>query len=114
MKLERVFTSRTRSTREVRYYITSLTRRQAPARFLLKTIRGHWGAIENGLHRVRDTTFDEDRCTIFRGHAPQNLAALRNAALTWLRRIGAGKITTTVRSFARNSLRLFSRFGYRN
>lgn len=100
--------------RETVYYITSLSRSRANAPQLLELVRDHWGAIENGLHYVRDEAFGEDRSTIFRGQAPQNLAALRNAALNWLRRSGVDKITATLRSFARNPLRLLSQFGYPN
>ena len=97
---------------ETSYYITSLTRRQADAGRLEEMIRGHWGAIENGLHWVRDMTFDEDRCTISRGHAAQNLAACRNGALNWLRSKGVGNIAAKIRSFTRNSQRLFACFGF--
>jgi predicted transposase YbfD/YdcC len=103
-----------RVERETAYYITSLSRSRAGAQKLLSLVRGHWGAIENGLHYVRDEALGEDRSTIFRGHAPQNLAALRNAALNWLRSSGTGKITPALRNFARNPLRLFSQLGYQN
>jgi hypothetical protein len=63
---------------------------------------------------VRDEVLGEDRCTIFRGHAPQNLAALRNVALNWLRADGVGKISATLRSVARNPWRLFTRLCYPN
>jgi predicted transposase YbfD/YdcC len=78
----------------------------------LELVRRHWGAIENGVHHVRDTTFDEDRCTIFRGDAPENLASLRNLALNWLRKAKIGKIAPTIRSFTRNSQRLFTQLGF--
>jgi predicted transposase YbfD/YdcC len=101
-------------TREVAYYITSLPRQRANAKRLLELSRRHWGAIENGLHYVRDMAFGEDRSTIFRGHAAENLASVRNLALNWLRSQGVGNITATLRSFARNSPRLFAQFGYVN
>jgi hypothetical protein len=41
--------------------------------------RGHWG-IES-IHYVRDVTFGEDASTVCIGHAPQNLAALRNLVI---------------------------------
>ncbi len=41
--------------------------------------RGHWG-IER-VHYVRDVTFGEDASTVRTGHAPQNLAALRNLVI---------------------------------
>lgn len=99
---------------ETAYYITSLSRNRADANRLEQLIRGHWGAIENGLHWVRDVTLGEDACTICRGHAPQNLAAFRNAALNWLRRTGVGNIAAKIRSFTRNPQRLFAMLGLVN
>ena len=63
---------------------------------------------------MRDEVLREDRSTIRTGHAPQNLAALRNAALSWLRVEGTDKISATLRSFARHPLRLFTMLGYPN
>lgn len=99
---------------EVAYCVMSLDRSQASAERLLALARNHWGAIENGLHYVRDEAFGEDRSPIFRGDAPQNLAALRNAALNLLRRSNVSNVTATLRSFARNPQRLFAILGYRN
>lgn len=113
-QIERRRTIRGQTTIEIGYYITSLPRARAPAKRLSALARQHWGAIENGVHYVRDEAFGEDRVTIFRGGAPQNLAALRNAALNWLRRRGCDKVTATLRSFARNPLRLFTKLGYPN
>lgn len=98
-------------TREVRYFVTSLTRGRADARRLLEIVRGHWGAIENGLHWLRDVVFREDRSTISKGHAPQNLAALRNAALTCVRSDGDGAVSCKLRRFNRQPQRLFAMLG---
>src|SRR5208283_172838 len=49
-----------KSRDEIVYGITSLPVHQANASRLLRLNRGHWG-IENGLHYVRDVSFDEDR-----------------------------------------------------
>jgi predicted transposase YbfD/YdcC len=46
--------------------------------------RSHWG-VENRLHWVLDVTFREDNCRVRKGHAPQNLSALREFALSLLR-----------------------------
>jgi len=40
------------------------------------------------LHYVRDVTCREDQARTNAGHAPQVLAALRNTALTVIRRLG--------------------------
>jgi hypothetical protein len=47
-------------------------------------VRAHWG-IENGLHWVLDTVFDEDRARNRKDHGPENLAILRKLALNVLR-----------------------------
>lgn len=99
---------------DVTYYATSLPPDRADARVLLAIIRRHWGVVENGVHWVRDTVLHEDRHTLSKGHAPQNMATTRNAALNWLRATGHGKFTSRIRSFARNSLKLFTKLGYRN
>lgn len=103
---------RGQASEETAYYITSLPRWRAGEKRLLTLARKHWGAIENGIHYVRDVAFREDRCPIFRGHAPENLATVRNAALNWLRSEDARNITATLRRFARNSLALFTEFGF--
>lgn len=101
-----------KTTREVRYFVTSLARSQVDALRPLKIVRGHWNAIENGLHWVRDVVFREDRSTISTGHAPQNLAALRNAVLACLRADGGGTVAAKLRRFARKSERLFTTLGF--
>ena len=103
-----------RTESETAYYITSAPRRLARADVLLDWSRARWGAIENGLHYVRDEAFGEDRCTVSTGHAVQNLAALRNAALNLLRRADVTNILAKLRSFTRNPWPLFRSFGYPN
>jgi len=100
------------TTTETAYYITSLSRRQANAEQLAKVIRDHWGRTENGLHWVRDVVLDEDRCTIFKSHSPQNWAGVRNAALDFLRNLKIDSFAATIRSFTRQSSRLFVILGY--
>ncbi len=111
-QITRQRTIRDETTTEVVCFVTSLSREQADAKRLLALTRNHWGAIENGLHWVRDEVMGDDRSTIFRGHAPQNFAALRNAALNWLRRHDCPKIAKTLRSFYRKSSRLFAILGF--
>ena len=43
---------------------------------LLKLIVGHWDAIENGVHRVRDVTLGEDACRVARPKAARNRVTL--------------------------------------
>ena len=62
-------------------------------------LRGHWG-IENRAHHVRDVVFDEDRCQVRSGAAPQVLAAGRNLAIALLRRAGYPGIAAALRTLA--------------
>ena len=113
-RVERQRVLRGKRTTEVAYYVSSLTRQRASPKRLLALSRRHWGSTENGLHYVRDVAFGEDRGPIFRGNAPENLATVRNGVLNWLRSEGVGNITAALRSFARNSHRLFAAFGFVN
>ena len=51
------------------------------------------------LHYVRDKTLGEDRVQIHVGHAPQALAAVRNAILTALRHQHWGSIADALRYY---------------
>ena len=80
VKVTRRRTLSTYCSWETVFYITSLTRREAPASRLFQLIRGHW-AIENRLHYIRDQTFDEDASRVRKGHGPENMALLRNLTI---------------------------------
>jgi len=86
-------------TREVSYAVTSLPPEQADATALLAALRGHW-RIENQAHWVRDVVWDEDRCQVRCGAAPQVLAASRNLAASLLRRAGYGNLAAALRTLA--------------
>ncbi len=47
-------------------------------------MRGHWG-IENSLHWVLDTSFNEDDCQMYRENAAELLAIIRHMVLNSLR-----------------------------
>jgi len=97
--LERTTVRNGKTTVEVQFAITSVTREQADAAKLLACWRGHWH-IENRLHWIRDVVYGEDKCQVRSGHGPQNLAALRNAAINLLRFSGRPKIAPSLRQFA--------------
>jgi len=97
-RLVRTTHDRRGTQRETSYLITSLTPRQADPARLLALIRGHW-SIES-RHWVRDVTFGEDRSRLRSGHAPQVMAALRNLALTLIRRTGTTEIAAYRRHLA--------------
>ena len=98
-RLERRRTIKGKCTTEIAYGITSLARTQADAAALLALVRGHW-SIENNLFGVRDTTFGEDACRVRTGHAPQNLAAIRNAVITLLNQHNRSNKAATLRRHA--------------
>lgn len=94
-------TGQRRTSREVAYGITDLTREQANAARLLHLNRDHWG-IENSVFYVRDEAFGEDRSRIRRQSAPEVLAGLRNAAINLLRLTKCKNISASLRSCSWN------------
>ena len=109
-RLERTTVRQGKITVEVQYAITSLARDRADAELLNTRWRCHWG-IENRLHWVRDVTFGEDKCQVKQGHAPQNLAAFRNAAISLLRICGCKEIASALRDFSYQPLKLLRFLG---
>lgn len=86
--VEAIRTCEGKTSREVRYYISSL----APdAQRLADSIRTHW-SIENPLHWVLDVAFHEDECRIRTGHAPENFTLLRHLALSALNQETTAKV----------------------
>jgi predicted transposase YbfD/YdcC len=83
---------------EVAYAVTSLPPQRATPPQLLTLWRRHW-SVENQLHYIRDTAFAEDRSTARAGHAPQVMAAFRNAAIGLIRALGTTKIAAATRLF---------------
>lgn len=77
-----------KTSREVRYYISSLT---PNAQVLAEAIRTHW-SVENPLHWVLDVAFREDECRIRTGHAPENFTLLRHLALSALNQDNSVKL----------------------
>jgi hypothetical protein len=98
-RLERWVSYRGQTRREVVYGVTSLPPEAATAEELLRLWRGHWG-IENRVHWVRDVTFDEDRCQVRSGSAPQVVAALRNLVISLVRKAGHGNVAAALRRHA--------------
>jgi hypothetical protein len=100
-------------SRETRYFITSVPRQLGGASRLLVWGRGHW-SIENRSHYVRDVTLGEDASRIRKGSGPEIMAALRNAAVGFLRLTGATNIAETVRRNASQVRALFTKLGILN
>ena len=95
---------------EVQYAITSLPPRRVDAAKLLALWRSHWG-IENRVHWVRDTLWQEDRCRVKHPRGGHNLAAFRNAAINLLRLAQTTNLAAAVRENAYRVDRLFARLG---
>ena len=66
---------------EIGYYAASLAPEELNDDALLEVIRGHWSAIENGVHHRRDVSFGEDACRVAQRSAAHALATLRNLAI---------------------------------
>lgn len=66
---------------EVGYYATSVAAQEMSEAELLDVVRGHWAAIENGVHHRRDVSFGEDACRVADRSAAHALATLRNLAI---------------------------------
>jgi predicted transposase YbfD/YdcC len=86
-------------TRETVYVITDLPSRQARPQDIALALRSHWH-IENKIHYVRDTLWDEDRSQIRTGHGPENMATLRNITLNQLRATDTTNMTEAVRDLS--------------
>jgi predicted transposase YbfD/YdcC len=79
--VERERTTDGRTSRETRYYLSSLDGSVAT---FAASVRRHWG-IENGQHWVLDLAFREDDSRVRMGHAAENLAIIRRIALNLIR-----------------------------
>jgi predicted transposase YbfD/YdcC len=99
-----------KTVREEQFAITSLSPERADPDKLLRIWRSHWG-IENRVHWVRDTLWQEDRCRVKNPTGGHNLAALRNAAINLLRLADTPNLTAATRENAYRVDRLFARLG---
>ena len=80
--VESIREMREQTTREKRYFISSLPLNVAK---FAEAAREHW-SVENSLHWQLDISFREDDCRVRKGHAPENLAILRRFALSLIKR----------------------------
>lgn len=99
------------TTEKTVYGVTSLPVREASPRQLMAHIRNHWGAIENGVHWVRDVVMEEDDSFIRKGTAPQAMAALRNLAIDFARLSGFDSVTAAIDYFSANPARVLRMIG---
>jgi predicted transposase YbfD/YdcC len=68
------------ASKEIGYYATSLAFQEQSDEQLLRAIRQHWAAIENGTHHRRDVTLGEDACRTAHRNSAAVLATFRNLA----------------------------------
>ncbi|MGH8547259.1 MAG: hypothetical protein ACRERU_01390, partial [Methylococcales bacterium] len=94
------------SSTEVVYAITSHTPPTAHARAVLSFNRNHW-TIENSCHYILDWDWDEDRCTIRSGHAPENITRLRRFAIGLIQSKSRDSVAATLRKLERNVRQVF-------
>lgn len=95
-ELRRTWKQNGATKQAVQFGITSLPHDVADAERLLALKRGHW-SIENQLHYVKDVTLREDHSLIRQGAGPHVMAALRNTAISLLRRAGYRTIASRLR-----------------
>jgi len=96
-----------RTTCEVEFGITSLTRQKASASRLLEIRRAHWG-IEAGLHYRRDVTLNEDATRMTVGNTGIIMASINNLVLALIQQAKFYNAAQARRWFAANLSRAFS------
>lgn len=72
-------------SQETYTWVSSLPMERVSPRAINRLLRGYW-AVENGLFRVRDVSYDEDR--LHGRHIGPSLSSLRNIAISTIRRQG--------------------------
>ena len=78
--LEETQESKGKISVERRFFISSL---DTDAEKLANAIRCHWH-VENSLHWVLDVVYNEDRSTVRKGNAAENMAIIRHMSLNML------------------------------
>ena len=91
-------------TTELRSYLSSLL---ADTARLNQIVRTHW-QIENHLHWVLDTAFDEDQCRVRMGDGAQNLALLRRVALSLLKHDQTASLASRANACERDGMSTIS------
>ena len=96
-----------RTSCEVEFGITSLTRQQASPERLLQIRRAHWG-IETGLHYRRDVTLKEDATQMRLGDMGKVMASLNNLVLALIRQAKFQNAAQARRWFAAHTSHAFA------
>jgi len=96
-----------RTSREVEFGITSLTRQEASPVRLLQIRRAHWG-IETGLHYRRDVTLKEDATRMTLGNTGKVMASINNLVLALIRQAKFHNAAQARRWFAAHLAKTFA------
>jgi predicted transposase YbfD/YdcC len=96
-----------RTSCEVEFGITSLTRKEASPDQLLSIRRAHWG-IETGLHYRRDVTLHEDDTRMTVGNTGKIMSSLNNLVLALIRQAGFHNAAQARRFFAAHLSKAFA------
>ncbi|MEE8121775.1 MAG: hypothetical protein V3T55_09615 [Anaerolineales bacterium] len=81
-------------------WVSSLSPKKGIACTIARHLRGHW-TVENGIFRVRDVSYDEDR--LHGRKIGLSLSALRNVAINLIRRNNYPYVPDARRAFAARS-----------
>lgn len=103
---ERIEKKSGKRSHEIAYGITSRPQKQADARRVLNTNRGHW-VIENSCHYILDWNYDEDRCRIRTGYGPENVTRLRRFAISVIKSKGVSNVAQKMRQLNKNTRLVF-------
>lgn len=96
-----------RTSCEVEFGITSLTRTQASPAHVLNIRRAHWG-IETGLHYRRDFTLKEDATRMTVGNTGKIMASINNLVLALIRQANFHNAAQARRWFAAHTSYAFA------
>jgi len=96
-----------RTSSEVEFGITSLTRAKATPTHLLEIRRAHWG-IETGLHYRRDVTMKEDATRMTVGNTGKVMVCINNLVLALIRQANFQNAAQARRYFAAHIPQAFS------
>ena len=94
-----------KETKDIAYGLTSHSPMSANAEQVLKFNRDHWGVESH--HYLLDWNWNEDRCTIRKGHGPENITCLRRFATGLIKSISKDCVASTIKKLARNVRRVF-------
>jgi hypothetical protein len=83
---------------EIAYGLTNHSRESASPERLLAFKRDHWGIEAH--HYILDWNWDEDRCRLRTGHAPENITRLRPFAVGLININGDDSVTATIAKLA--------------